>query len=420
MSSRQPKTPRVGTVFATVFIDLLGFGIVIPLLPIYSKAYDAGEFELGCLFGIFSFMQFCSSPIWGRTSDRIGRRGVILVGLLGTAAAYTWFAFATSIVQLFVARALAGFFGATVPTAQAYIADVTAPEDRAKGMGKIGAAFGIGFTVGPLFGGELTKIDHRLPGLAAAAFSLLAFLVGFFNLVEPARNRVERISRSVRDVVRTNGRLARLLILFFIYMFAVSAFESMLTRYGMARFPAVYGLKTTVENATMDDLFAAAPIAGRYLSLVGVISSIIQAGFTARLVRRYGEKRLAVVGPAILAIAFFTMAAGSVIPGTDHQRWLVVILGCFIAPFGFGLNNPSIVGLISRSAGPGDQGAALGLGQSAAGLGRVIGPPCAGFLFARFFPAAPFLFSGLVLIVSSFLASRIDRVAPLSETSEKL
>src|SRR5262245_46297099 len=146
-------------IFLTVFIDLLGFGIVIPLLPVYSMAHTASKLEIGLLFASFSAMQFVFAPLWGRLSDRIGRRPVLIGGLMGPLAACLVFALSNSMAMLFASRMLAGFFGANISTAQAYIADTTSEKDRTKGMGLVGAAFGLGFTIGPLFGGELTRIS---------------------------------------------------------------------------------------------------------------------------------------------------------------------------------------------------------------------------------------------------------------------
>src|SRR5690349_3175844 len=161
-------------IFLTVFIDLLGFGIVIPLLPIYSENYHASEATLGLLFTSFSGMQFLFAPMWGRLSDRMGRRPVLIGGLIGTAFSYVLFANAHDLTMLFVSRLLAGFFGGNISAAQAYIADVTPPEKRAQGMGLIGAAFGLGFTFGPPLGGILSTYSMALPGYLAAGLSLAA------------------------------------------------------------------------------------------------------------------------------------------------------------------------------------------------------------------------------------------------------
>src|SRR5262245_6872744 len=210
-------------IFLTVFIDLLGFGIVIPLLPVYSDMYGADAQELGILFGCFSGMQFLFAPMWGRLSDRIGRRPVLIGGLVGTAASYLLFGLANSMPLLFVSRLLAGFFGANVSTAQAYIADVTTPENRAKGMGMIGAAFGLGFTLGPWIGGELAAISPGAPGFLAAGLSLCAAIFGYLKLPEPARERSGGTRVFRLDQARHAARDARIgivLLLSFFFVFS--------------------------------------------------------------------------------------------------------------------------------------------------------------------------------------------------------
>src|SRR5689334_16445878 len=235
-----PAQPGAGRspllfIFLTVFIDLLGFGIVLPHLPVYSKAYGADELTLGLLFSCFSGMQFLCAPMWGRLSDRIGRRPVLIGGLVGTAASYALFAFASSLPLLFASRLLAGFFGANISTAQAYIADVTPPEHRAKSMGLIGAAFGLGFTLGPLFGGELTSLSPMAPGFFACGLSLCAALFGALRLPEPARHGGSRVFH-VKQLERALGepRISTLMLLTFLSVVAFGSFEAMFTRFGLA------------------------------------------------------------------------------------------------------------------------------------------------------------------------------------------
>lgn len=386
-------------VFLTVFIDLLGFGIVLPLLPVYSKAYGAGELTLGLLFASFSALQFLCAPFWGRVSDRVGRRPVLLGGLLGTAASYLLFAYANSLPLLFLSRMLAGFFGANVGTAQAYIADVTTPANRAKGMGLIGAAFGLGFTVGPLVGGELSALAPQAPGLAAAGLSLSAALFGYFLLAEPAGARAGGRVFGFGELRRALAapRLRTLFLLNFLAIVGFSAFESMFTRFGLARFPDVFRLPEGIAAATTADVLAAAPIAGRYLAFIGVLSALIQGGLIRRLVPRFGEWNLIVAGPFLLGSSFLVVGLA--------PTWGVVLLGCALMPFGFGINNPALNGLISRAAPAAEQGAYLGLNQSVASLARMTGPPLAGSLFAWFGPAAPFLSAAALLFGASALAA---------------
>jgi DHA1 family tetracycline resistance protein-like MFS transporter len=394
-------------IFLTVFIDLLGFGIVIPLLPIYSKYFGASELELGLLFSCFSGMQFLFAPMWGRVSDRIGRRPVLIGGLVGTAVAYFLFARAESLMMLYAARLLAGFFGANISSAQAYIADVTTAKDRAKGMGLIGAAFGLGFTFGPLLGGILSKHAPgattlpALPGYLAAGLSLSAAAFGYLKLPEPVRH-ASAASRAfgmaqLRDAF-TNGRIGVLMLLNFLNLFAFSCFEAMFTRFGLARFPAKFGLDRPIEKASLDQVLDAAPYAGYYLFAIGIISAVIQGGLIRRLVPKFGETKLAIAGPLILGLALATIGfAGGV------QNWGLVITGCLVMPLGFGLTNPSVAGLISRASPHDKQGAYLGMSQSAASLARVIGPPVAGVFFAMG-PSRPFFASAVVLAVAGAIA----------------
>lgn len=391
-------------IFLTVFIDLLGFGIVIPLLPIYSQAYGASELELGVLFASFSAMQLVFAPLWGRLSDRIGRRPVLVGGLIGTSASYALFATADSMAMLFCSRLLAGFFGANISTAQAYIADVTTPQNRARGMGLIGAAFGLGFTLGPWIGGELTRWSVAAPGWFASATSLAAATFGFLRLPEPPRG--ERSSSRVFHVehlrhAASDARIGWLLALIFLAIFSFSAFEAMFTRFGLAAFPSVFGVTGAIEDATLEQVIAAAPIAGRYLAFIGILSALIQGGLIRRLVPRYGETNLIVAGPTILGVSLVVVAIGGVL-----GQWWIVIVGCVLMPIGFGLNNPALNGLISRASPIDQQGSYLGINQSIASFARMSGPPFAGFVFQRFGPTAPFYCAAAALALAALIAAR--------------
>ena len=386
-------------VFLTVFIDLLGFGIVIPLLPIYSELYGASELTLGLLFSSFSFMQLIFAPFWGRLSDHIGRRPVLVGGLIGTAASYVLFGLADSLPLLFASRLLAGFFGANVPTAQAYVADVTTPAQRAKGMGMIGAAFGLGFTFGPLIGGELVRFSMHAPGFFAAGLSLTAAIVGWTRMVEPPR-RPKHSSRifgfeTLSDAL-SQPRVGQVILLYFLGILAFSGFESMFIRYGIVRFPAQFGMPEGLSVVGMKEVLAAAPIAGRYMFFIGLFAALVQGGLIRRLVPRFGETKLIVAGPFLLGLALLVIgAAGS---------WNAVLLGCALMPLGFGINNPSLNGLLSRAVPPERQGAFLGLNQSMASLARVLGPLLAGAIFEWGSPSSPFFASAAILAVATSVA----------------
>lgn len=398
-------------IFLTVFIDLLGFGIVIPLLPIYSTAYEASETELGVLFACFSGMQFLFAPMWGRLSDRIGRKPVLVGGLIGTALAYLAFGYSDEVARflfgaeaaprqvlyvLFASRMLAGFFGANISTANAYIADVTTPENRTKGLGLIGAAFGLGFTLGPALGGELARYSIHAPGLAAAGLSLAAALFGWLKLPEPVRRGGSRAygGEQLRHAL-ADTRIGGVLLLSFLFVTAFAGFESMFILFGLANFPSYFGMETAIEQATMAQKMAAAPYAGRYLFVVGIISAIIQGGLIRRIAPRFGETRLVVAGPALLGLGL------AIVGLAPSFAW--VIVGCVVMPFGFGLSNPSVSSLLSRAAPVEEQGAFLGLQQSVASLARMVGPMLAGLVFSLQGSRAPFVVSALVLVLGALV-----------------
>ena len=408
----QPATTNRGAllpVFLTVFIDLLGFGIVIPLLPIYAEVYDASGLELGLLFSSFSLMQLIFAPFWGRLSDRVGRRPVLVGGLIGTAASYVLFGFAESMTMLFVSRMLAGFFGANVATAQAYVADVTTPADRSKGMGMIGAAFGLGFTFGPLIGGVMVCVSMGMPGFVAAGLSAVAAIVAIARLVEPSGRPKTRARVFDVDSLTTSLRTPRIgliLLLYFLAISAFSGFESMFIRFGLERFPGAFeamepvvaavGMECMLDSAVSSRFGIAALSAGVYMFAIGLISALIQGGFIRRLVPRFGETKLIVAGPFLLGLGFLVVALA--------PSWALVIAGCAIMPMGFGINNPSLQGLLSRAVDAERQGAFLGLNQSLGSLARVLGPLGAGWIFDVGGPVQPFFVSAALLGLATAIA----------------
>ncbi len=351
-------------------------------------------------------MQLLFGPFWGRLSDRIGRRKVLVGGLLGTACAYALFASAQSLSMLFAARLLAGFFGATVATAQAYIADVTTPENRSKGMGLIGAAFGLGFTLGPPLGGLLAKWHLAAPGIVAAALSLSAAAFGFSKLAETPRTPAPSVARTGLQAVASafaDPRARTLFVLQFLSVFAFAGFESMFTRFGLAVFPEKFGLTGAVKDATQADLRSAAAHAGGYFAYIGVMAALVQGGLIRRLLPRYGELKLMIVGPIVLGLA---LAIIGFAPGAGG--WAVVLFGCALMPFGFGLNNPALAGLTSRAAPADVQGDRLGVAQSVNAFARLTGPPALGYAFGHLGPSAPFFLGAGSLAVAAVIAVRFS------------
>jgi len=344
----------LAVVFLTVFIDLVGFGIVIPLVPLYAEAYHPSPLAFGVLMASFSAMQFVFAPLLGRLSDRVGRRPVLLFSLFGSFLSYLLFAFAGSFAGLLASRVLAGIMGANIGTAQAVIADVTPQGDRARGMGLVGMAFGLGFVFGPAIGGFSVKVSHALPGLVAAGLSLVAWLWAFFGLPETrpasAAARPPRHWFPLRAVVHAFSRpvVGPLLLVTLLNTTAFSNFEATFAQFARSRFGH--------DPSTVSWLFV----------LIGVTAAVVQGGLIRRLVPILGEARLAGIGTSLLALSF----AGLVlVPGHAGLIALVVTTAA-----GSGLTNPALAGLISRSADAAEQGEILGAAQSLSSLGRILGP----------------------------------------------
>jgi len=360
-------TPLV-IIFVTVFIDLLGFGIIIPLLPFYAESFHASAFAIGLLGTSFSLMQFLFSPVWGRWSDRVGRKPIILVGLLGSCLSYLGLALAPSLTFLFIARIVGGIAGANIPTAQAYVADVTTPENRAKGMGMVGAAFGLGFIFGPAIGGVLSRISPQTPMWFASALCLANFVAAWFLLPE---------SRSVSALTKTLGRmeafrhaakqptLLLLLSLFFLVTLAFSGFEATFAIFSEAKFG-----------------FTASTI-GFVFAFIGVVLAIVQGVLVGKVVKIIGERRL-------IPLAIFAIALGiGLIPFVWNVPTLLGALG--VLALGMGFNNPSLTSMVSRLAEPDDQGGVLGLAASLSSLGRVVGPAWGGYLYDAYGMTTPYV-----------------------------
>ncbi len=280
-----PSRSALGVLFVTVFVDLLGFGIVLPLLPYYARTFHASGLAVGALIAVYSAMQVVFAPLWGRWSDRIGRRPVLLISLGGSTLSYLLFTLADGIGLLFVSRILAGVAGANIPVAQAFIADSTTDEDRARGMGLIGAAFGLGFVFGPAIGGLLAHYGHRAPGLAATVICGLNLLVALWRLPEscvPGRQRVAAVHplRGLRHL-RPGASLTTWLSLFAMAVFSFATMETTLSLLCASAF--------------------AMPASQIYwlFGFMGVMTALMQGGLIGRLAQRVAEPRLAIAGPLL-------------------------------------------------------------------------------------------------------------------------
>jgi DHA1 family tetracycline resistance protein-like MFS transporter len=346
-------------IFVTVFIDLVGFGIVIPVLPFYVEGtkFDASPRVVGLLFASYSVMQLVFTPILGRLSDKYGRRPILFFSLLGTSLGFFVLGFATTLWMLFAGRIIDGITGGNISTAQAYIADVTTEENRAKGMGLIGAAFGLGFIFGPAIGGILSRWGAHMPFLFAGALSLANATLLYFVLPEtvtpdhPARSSAAtgRWSQLVRALKQS--RLAFVLAVYFLF---VTAFSVMTASFGLF----------TLYRFGFD-----AHDTGWVFAFVGVVGAAIQGGLIGRLVKMFGEPVLVIVG----ALMFTASLVLIPLTGPHTGTAALLALGALFA-LGNGLATPSLTSLASKSAGAGEQGGVLGVTQSVASLARVAGP----------------------------------------------
>jgi MFS transporter, DHA1 family, tetracycline resistance protein len=364
-------------IFLTVFIDLLGFGIIIPLLPFYAESYGANAFTVGMLSTVYSLMQFVFAPIWGRSSDRIGRRPIILIGLLGSCISYLSLALASSLALIFAARVVGGIAGANIPTAQAYIADITTAENRARGMGMVGAAFGLGFIFGPAIGGVLTHLGPSAPMWASSALCFGNFVAAWFLLPESRPTSEARRALGRMDMLRrslTKPNLLLLLVLYFIVSMSFSSFEATFALFTERRFG-----------------FTAANI-GYLFAFVGCVLALVQGLLVGHAVRVVGERRLIPMAVAVIAIGL------GLVPLSHSIPLLLVALAALA--LGMGFNSPAMSSMVSRLTDPDDQGGVLGLAQSLASLGRIAGPAWGGLLFDRFGPSTPYLSAATMMTVA--------------------
>jgi MFS family permease len=353
--SDEPRKASLAVIFLTVFIDLLGFGMVLPLLPIYAKDFaeqlglEPGHARIGLLIGLlmssFSLMQFLVSPLWGRLSDRIGRRPVLMIGLAGSVVCYSVFGIATtlkSLPVLFASRIGAGIAGATISTAQAYIADATTLANRARGMAMIGAAFGLGFTFGPLFGFLAVPSGTGDPGpgpgyaAAGAGLSAIALALAYFKLPESLRAGSQAQKPHWFDVQALREALSApavglLLVTIFIFVFSFANLESTLS---------------LMINVT-----------------------VVQGGIVRQLATRLPESLMATGGAIVEVVGFVVLSRAAV-----HPSLATLLTGLAIVVVGFAFVTPSLNSLLSRWSDPAKQGGILGIGQSISALARILGP----------------------------------------------
>ncbi len=368
------NTPRgFWAVWTTVAIDLVGFGILIPLLPLYAEDFGASPATIGALFATYSLAQLVFSPIWGRLSDRVGRRPILLITIAGSALGSLMTGLAGGLAVLFVGRLIDGASGASIAVARATVADVAAPEDRARLMGLLGAAFGLGFVIGPAIGGIATFAGPAAPFFVAAALSALNWAAAWLRVPETLKSTTPA-ERSAPGA-RPQGRLLRLIVVTFVILTGFSAFEATFSLLARTR-------------VGMSDAAIALTFAGIGVLLVGV-----QAGLVGTLARKLGELPLVQLGLGVMAGGFLLLIIA--------ESTLLLGIALVAIASGQGLATPTLASLIAEAE-PANRGLALGWQQSAGGLARVVGPLLGGALFGISI-ALPYLTAALLVAASAAL-----------------
>jgi|SRR6185503_12733075 len=395
-------------IFFTVFIDLIGFGIVLPLLPVYGHKFHATGFEVGVLMASYSLMQFLFAPLWGAWSDRVGRRPVLLLSMAGNAVSYGLFAIGSgmegraALGMILAGRVFAGICGANITVAQAYIADITAPEERSKKMGLIGMAFGLGFIVGPALAVVAQWLFGAIgPGWVAAGICATNFFAACKFLPEswkpnatpaPRRARLEQFRHTIAQ-----PKVGLLVLVFFLATLGFTCFESTLGLLIQRNFKLDHDASATANAA----LFC----------FCGVIGAFVQAGPIGRMVKQFGEPRLIagsllIFGLSMAPLPFIHGDARltfGVLFRTAGLPWLALLFVVAWLAVGSGLTRPPLFGLLSILTPPHEQGSTLGVAQSAGSLARVIGPPLAGKLY-DLNPSWPYLGVSVIAVVTGLVA----------------
>jgi len=375
------KSPLL-PIFLIVFIDLLGFGLILPLLPFYAKSFGANELTIGLLLASYSLMQFIGAPVLGRLSDRYGRRPILLISQLGTFVGFIMLGFANGLGMLFASRIVDGVSGGNISTAQAYIADISDEKNRAKNFGLIGAAFGLGFIMGPAIGGFLSQFGYQVPAFAAAGLSFLSMALTFFLLHEPERKAPASREFSVKALKRAfaHPTIGLLLTMVFTFGLAFAMFQTSFALFASARFGF------DVQQTAL------------VLTYVGVLSVIMQLVVVKRVVKRLGENRSIMVTMASLALGLVLMAA-------VQNPWMLIVVMPILS-FGGGVTSPVLTSLISKSVDRAEVGGMLGISTSVDSLSRVAAPILGNALLA-FGSGLPSLVGAAILVIPIALAARL-------------
>jgi MFS family permease len=421
------KKPSVLVIFLTVFIDLIGFGIVVPLVPLYSRHFGAHGLVIGAIIASFSAMQFIFSPIWGRWSDRFGRRPILLISTAGAAASYVLFAISSGLDNhsaalglMVLSRAFAGLCGGNITVAQAYIADITPPEQRSRRMGLIGMAFGLGFIFGPAIGGlSLKYLGSTGPGWIAAGLCAANFVLALAILVESRKPTSAQIAhRPHLDQwvhTLTQPKIGLLVIVFFLATFCFSCFESTL--------PLV--VSDNFHLNVQRDETSASTVAYLFV-FCGLIGALVQGGAIGRLVKKLGEPKLIALSLVLTAISLALLPfiggtadlSWSVLLRSEGRPWLAMLGALALLSVGSSLTRPPLFGLLSNLTAAHEQGANIGVAQGAGSLARILGPLFATGLLP-YHPALPYLVcTGVLLATTALLVQRFHGARTLAAAAE--
>ena len=372
--------------FLTIFVNLIGFGIIIPLLPFYAETFGASPVVIGLLFAVFSLCQLIAAPALGDLSDRRGRRPILIFSLLGTVVSFVMLAMAHSIAMLFLARIVDGLSGGNISTARAYVADITEPKDRARAYGLIGAAFGLGFIMGPALSGILAQVSYTAPIWAAAALTAVAAAMAWFWLPETVHRAHAGVGNplSYLPALLQRPAIRRVLTVDFIYWFAFSIFQTTFALFAARRFEF---------NASRT---------GYFMAGFGVLGAVIQGGLIRPIVKKTGDKAMFIAG-ALFSIAGLVAAAAA------HS---VTLFALSLVPlaFGMGFGHPTVSSLVSRAGRGDEQGRVQGAASAVESLGRTIGPVWGNASLQRYGEATPF-YSGAAFLVLALLVVIGHRVS---------
>ena len=366
-------------IFLTIFVNLIGFGIIVPLLPFYAETFGASPIVIGLLFAVFSLCQLIASPALGDLSDRYGRRPVLVFSLAGTVVSFVMLALAHSVAMLFLARIVDGLSGGNISTARAYVADITEPKDRARAYGLIGAAFGLGFIMGPALSGMLARVSYTAPIWAAAALTLVATAMAWLWLPETIHRAQAGTGNPLSYLPELLRRpvMRRVLTIDFIYWFSFAIFQTTFSLFAARRFG--------FDASRTGYLFAG----------FGLLGAVIQGGFIRPIVRRAGDKSTFIAG-----IIFSCL--GLVGAALAHSVGLFVLALVPLA-IGMGFGHPTVSSLISRAGRGDEQGRVQGAASAVESLGRTLGPVWGSASLQRWGEATPFVTGAAFLAMTLFV-----------------